>query len=175
MKVKCKSCGNKIERDKAFKIVRERKSGKLNEYYCNKEEYDDIQKEKNDKFKCYETIKDIINIKMITPAWIKNINIIREFYDYNVIEKCFRDNEERIRWSICNKDFKTEHMKSKYILAIIANNIEDTYKKHLKDLEDANRLFNKIENNEIHIDIINEVIEVQPKKRKNNNDISMFL
>lgn len=173
MKVKCKACGDKIERDEAFKIIRERPSGNTNEYYCSEDEYDNIQREKDSKYKCYETVRNIINIKMINPTWIKNINTIREFYDYNVIEKCFKENEDQIKWSIYNKDFKSEHIKSKYILAIIANNIEDTYKKHKKELEEMNRLFNKVENNKINIDIINN--EVTRVKKRNNNDISVFL
>lgn len=175
MKVKCKKCGAKIERDEAFKVVKQTEKTKANHYYCSEDEYNSIIKEQEDKYRCYDTIKKIINMKMITPAWIKNINTIREFYDYDVIDKCFKDNEDTISWSLNNKDFKNEHAKSRYVLAIITNNIEDTYKKHIKDIEEMNRLFTKNENNEIDIDILNEEPIQISKKRKNENDISMFL
>lgn len=182
MKVKCKGCKNKIERSEAFKIIKETSKGKTNEYYCNKKEYDSIQKEKEDKIKCYKVIKEIINVKMISPAWIKNINVVREFYDYSIIEKCFRENKDVILWSMQNKDFETEYAKSKYILTIILNNIEDTYKKHKKELQEMEKLFNKNENNEIDIDIMNNTIKndtktnsiIKPNKNK-INDISSFL
>lgn len=173
MKVKCKICGDKIERDTAYKVVKETTKTKVNEYYCNQEEYDKVQQEKKSREKCINTIVEVLSMQMITPVWLKNIKTIREFYDYNIIEKCFKENEDTIKWSIYNKDFKTEHMKSKYILAIIANNIEDTYKKHKRDMEEMNRLFNKVENNEIDIDVINESV-TKVNKRK-NNDISQFL
>lgn len=178
MNVKCKACKNKIDRDGAFKVVRERPSGKINEYYCNEEEYNKINIEKEDKARCYEVVKEVIMCEMITPAWVKNINTIREYYDYIVIEKCFKENRESINWSINNKDFKNEHNKAKYILSIVANNIADTKKRHLADVENMNRLFNKSENNEVNIDIINNEETARPiqrKKKEVSNDISQFL
>lgn len=172
MKVKCKICGKKIDRDSAFKIVKKQKSRNLNLYYCNEEEYNESQEEITQRNKCYDVIKDILNIPLVTPSMIKQLNTIREYYDYVVITKTFKTKEEDIKWAINNKDFKNEHNKFKYILVIILNNIEDVKKKHIKDLEEIKKMFSKTENDSINIDIINDMPTVTQKR---NNDISQFL
>lgn len=42
MLVKCRKCGNKIDRNNAFKVVVDNK----NVYYCNEKEYEEHVKEK---------------------------------------------------------------------------------------------------------------------------------
>lgn len=172
MKVKCKICGNKIERDTAYKIVKEQKTKKVNLYYCSEDEYNKQQEEIKQRDKCYETIKDILGISLVTPEMIKQLKIVRENYDYPVIIKTFKFKEDDIRWAVNNKDFTNTYSKFRYILAIILNNIEDVKKVHMKDLEEMNRLFNKVENNDVNIDIINDM---PISKQRKSNDISQFL
>ncbi|CEQ01634.1 Uncharacterised protein [[Clostridium] sordellii] len=172
MKVKCKICGSKIERDSAYKIVKEQKSKRVNLYYCSEEEYDKQQDEIIQRDKCYEVIKDILNIPLVTPGMIKQLKTVREYYEYVVITKTFKTKEEDIRWAVNNKEFSNEYNKFRYVLAIILNNIEDIKKVHMKELEEISRLFNKVENNEINIDIMNDM-PISTKRK--SNDISQFL
>lgn len=59
MLVKCKGCSNKIDKDKAFKVV----NGKVNSYYCSEKEYLSILKEKKFKEDSIEWIKSMCNLK----------------------------------------------------------------------------------------------------------------
>lgn len=171
MKVKCKICGNKIEKDTAFKIIKEQKSKNVNMYYCNKEEYDKQQEEINQKNKCFEVISEMLGIPYLTPGMIKQINTIREYYEYTVIAKAFKHNEDAILWAINNKEFSGEYNKFRYITSIVLDNIEKVKQVHIRELEEINRLFNKVEDN-INIDIMNELPISNNRK---TNDISQFL
>lgn len=175
MKVKCKICGNKIERDTAYKIVKEQKTKKVNLYYCSEDEYNKQQEEIKQRDKCYEIVKDILGVPIIKPGLIKQLKTIREFYEYSIITKTFKFKSEDIKWATSNKEFNSEYSKDRYVLAIILNNIEDVKKVHMKDLEEMNRLFNKAENNDVNIDIMNDLEVVKPPKTKKSNDISCFL
>ena len=41
--VKCRKCGSTLNRDKAFRVV----VGKVNTYYCNESEYNNVVLENN--------------------------------------------------------------------------------------------------------------------------------
>ena len=72
--------------------------------------------EKTSKNKCLETIKEIMNIKMLPPIMVKKVNELRDFYDYIIInddvEKAANEltsiiNAERCRYS--NRSFILEN------------------------------------------------------------------
>ena len=140
-------------------------------YYCNSEEYNKLIKETIDKNKCLETIKEIMNIKMLPPIMVKKVNELRDFYDYIVIEKAFKESRESIEWSLESKEFNNEFTKAKYITSIVANNIDRVYKKHKKDMEDIKRLFKK--QDEVMVDIVDT--DISRTKTNDRSDISEFL
>ena len=165
---KCTYCKKQLNTDIAYKVV---VNGR-NKYYCNEEEYKQIQEEINSKNKCLETIITMLNVPFIQPVMLKEINLLRDFYSYIVIEKAFKDNEQSILWFLENKDNGSEFGKIKYIMTIIKNNINSTYKKYVQEQKDIEKIFNKVKGQEIDMDIMNTDAEVQ-----NNDitDISQFL
>ena len=167
-RVICKNCTNELTTDIAFKVTDEK--GK-NSYYCSKEEYEQMINEKTSKNKCLETIKEIMNIKMLPPIMVKKVNELRDFYDYIIIEKTFKESRESIEWSLESKEFNNEFTKAKYITSIVANNIDRVYKKHKKDMEDIERLFKK--QDEVMVDIVDT--DISRTKTNDRSDISEFL
>lgn len=167
-KVKCRACGKESTNDVAFKVT---VNGK-NIYYCSEDEYNEKRKENDNKTKCLETITGIFGVKMLPPVMVKKVNELRQFYDYIVIEKTFKECTDKISWALETKDFNSEFSKAKYIVSIVANNIDKVYKKYIKDLKDMERLFAKEE----VVDI--EMIDMNISRNTNNDnvsDISMFL
>lgn len=171
-KVKCRICKNEMFNIDAY--CKKSNDGK-NIYYCTEDEYQDSIKFKEEKECCYETIKDILEINFIPPVLIKKVNEISEFYEYKIITKTFKEQEDIIRRSIQNKDFVSEFAKTKYIISIVANNIQKVKIKYIKEQQEIKKMF-EIKNENIELDIINEQhiqqVEVQDK---NISDISMFL
>lgn len=167
---KCSICKKDLTTDKAYKITNNK--GKTT-YYCTKEEYEQLIKEKQDKEHCLEMVAQYMRLKFATPIIIKEINKLHEYYEYIVIEKCFKENEKAINWFLDNNEDSSEFGKVRYCFTIIQNNINKTYQKHKKELEQIQGLF-KIKQNEIDVNIINDISNNKPI-RKDVNDISMFL
>lgn len=133
MLVKCKSCGNKIERDKSFKIVI---SGK-NYYYCNEEEYKSIVKNKELKDNTYETIYQIFQYKVTNTTLFKEINSLLPIYEYEMIYHYLLDNKEYLT-NVLQKSFQNEYSKIRYFSAILKNSLSDYLlpeKKEKKEIE----------------------------------------
>lgn len=123
MKVKCKVCGTPIERDTAYKIV---KNGK-NLYYCSENEYIDYTNQQikiaQQKQRMYETIEYFIG-KTTNTVLFKEINIWLSVADYDTICNYLSDNRSYIS-SAMNKDFSSEYAKIRYFSAIVKNSIGD--------------------------------------------------
>lgn len=173
-KVKCKSCGKELINLEAYKVS---KNGK-NIYYCSEEEYNIITKEEDEKNKCLKEVAKIIKVSMLPPVLTKQINTLREFYEYHVILRTFKDKTDAIRWALEHRTFNSEFTKYKYIITIIMNGIDDTKKAMDKERRDMEKLFesNKDSNDRaIEIDIMNSS-NFEIKNTKNNkSDISEFL
>lgn len=164
----CQICRKTLTTDIAYKVnVKGR-----NLYYCSEDEYTNKQKNIKLKNECLETISKIINVPIISPAMLKEINKIAEHYEYLVIKKCFIENEKTIQWFLSNNEDSTEYGKARYIATIILNNINKTLKKHKEEIKQMELLFTKAEN-DIDIDLIDS-IEIK-KTKKEINDISNFL
>lgn len=170
-KVKCKSCGKEGYNVDFFLVQK----GNIKIYYCQEEEYLKIQQAKEDKNKCFETIKEIINEPILTPIFIKNLNTINEFYEYRVIEKTFKEVREIIEKSIQNKDFNSEFSKAKYIFTIISNSIGRVYKKDKKEQEDSSRFLNENSTTLPEFDVLEESININKELKSKQSDISMFI
>lgn len=167
-KVKCKLCGNETTTDKAYCV-----QTKTKKYYCSKEEYEEYLTKLKIKNECIEYVAEVINMKFTPPTMIKLVNGLSEFYDYVVIKRAFKDNKDSIQWAIENKTFGSEFGKYKYIMSIVLNNIEKSYKTYKKEQEEIEKLFTKSVTNDIDIEILNSNRE--EVKVKQNSDISMFL
>lgn len=161
-KVKCANCGNQGTNETFFKVAMN-KEGNRFKYYCNEEEYQQVQ----DKLKAKEeekarrkaeaakkavhdeadkavynelisfVIDDILEYdrNMIFPtAMVKRIRKLRENFEYSIIRETFAVNKDSIKWAIKNKDFDTEWHMVSYVMAIVEGSINDIYKKQ-KEIE----------------------------------------
>ena len=169
-KCKCRYCGNSLTTDTAYKVKVNEKS---NLYYCSKNEYDELLKEENSKKECIEYIKQITNDKFLSPIMKKKLVETREYYDYVVIKKCFKENENTIKWALTNKEFNSEFIRAKYIFSIILNSISKTHKKYLQEQKELEKLFNKQIIDEIDVEVLN--FNRSETKVSSSSDISMFL
>lgn len=116
--VKCRICGNKIERNDAYKVVVNDK----NEYYCNEKEYRQKQIQKAYKDNTYKIICEIFGYAITNSTLFKELNELSAKNSYEKIFSYICDNKQMLENSI-DKYFSTEHTKIKYFLAIIKNNI----------------------------------------------------
>lgn len=121
MLVKCQSCGNRIERDKAFKIV----VGKVNKYYCNENEYLEIEEKKKLKKNTFDEIFKCFNRKITNSALFGEISELEKIYGYEKIYKYIADNSDYISSVITSKDFVSEYAQIRYFAAILKNNLAD--------------------------------------------------
>ncbi|EPY2278026.1 hypothetical protein ACXAT3_002778 [Clostridium sporogenes] len=167
-KCKCKICKKILTTDKAYKVVINSK----NIYYCSEGEYKRDLKNKQNKDKCFNTIKHILNEPFITPIMKKEVNKLNKFYDYIIIERTFRECEDSIKWFLNNKEYNTEYAKTRYIMVIIQNNINCAYKKYIQEQKEMEKLFTQKNNENVDINIINNITT---NNSINNNDISEFL
>ena len=123
MKVKCKICGTLVEKDTAYKII---KNGK-NLYYCSEQEYIDYTNQQikiaQQKSRMYEMIEYFIG-KTTNTALFKEANIWLSVADYDTICNYLTDNKAYIA-SVMNKDFSSEYAKIRYFSAIVKNSIGD--------------------------------------------------
>lgn len=124
MLVKCKICGNKIDRKCAFKVIVNEK----NNYYCTEEEYNEWKSNKDIKDSIYEVIFNIFGHKTINTILYKEINEIGNLYGYKNILNYINDNKNYL-YSVMQKEFKSEYAKIRYFSAILKNNISDYTKK----------------------------------------------
>lgn len=120
MLVKCKCCGNKIERDIAFKIVINNK----NNYYCSEIEYKKMETEKQNKAHVYSLIDEIFGYKIINTVINKEISIISKENTYEKVYKYLLENKQYLE-KVMNRSFDNEYGKIKYFSTIIRNNIKD--------------------------------------------------
>jgi len=120
MQVYCKCHGKKIERANAFKVVL---NGK-NQYYCNEQEYINIQNNKKIKDNTYNLINDVFGYKVINTAIYKEINELLLITDYKTI--CdFIIAKSQYLSNVLNKDFNSEYAKIRYFATIIKNGLKD--------------------------------------------------
>ena len=123
MKVKCKICGTLVERESAYKIV---KNGK-NLYYCSEQEYIEYTRKQEEvsyqKSRMYELIEYFIG-KTTNTALFKEISIWLTVADYDKICSYLTENKTYLT-SAMNKAFSSEYAKIRYFSAIVKNSIGD--------------------------------------------------
>ena len=120
MQVKCKCHGIKIERDTAYKVTI---NGK-NQYYCNEQEYINIQNNKKIKDDTYNAINNVFGYKVVNTAIFKEVNELLEVTDYQTITSLIISKFQYLS-NILGKDFNNEYAKIRYFTAIIKNGLKD--------------------------------------------------
>lgn len=153
MLVKCRICGNKIDRDIAYKV----RNKNINEYYCDKNEYLERLEKIKIKDYTYEKIFYIFNRKVTNTVLFKELSELENVYGYEIIYKYLCENE---KYLICvlSKDFKSEYAQIRYFSTILKNSLAD-FKIEIKQPE-----------KKIEIDIP-KVKYAQRKKRKSLYEI----
>jgi hypothetical protein len=150
--VKCKGCGNKIERDTAFKVVIKDK----NTYYCNANEYETINTEKESKNKVIDLSFELIG-KTTNTALFKELTEIANVHTYTKMLKFMEENFIDLDVAISsNNPYVHEYAKIRYFAAIIKNQIGD-----FKE---------KVENTEVHDFDYVEDVKYTPTKKKSFTD-----
>lgn len=118
--VKCKICGNKVDRDVAYKIVIDRK----NNYYCNENEYNEWKSAKDIKDGTYLIIYDIFGRKITNTILYKEIGELSDIYGFKKIYAYLKENERYLTETM-GKDFKSEYAQIRYFTAILKNSLSD--------------------------------------------------
>lgn len=125
MLVKCKICGNKIDKATAYCVPKTGKNKIINYYYCSEDEYknDVYQKSVNEqlKTKLWELIVSFIGETQNTILY-KEMTLWGN--DKQKIIGYLTDNKDYIS-RVMAKDFVSEYAKIRYFSAIIKNNIND--------------------------------------------------
>ena len=81
--------------------------------------------------KCYEALHEAMCYRSgaIFPTIVnKDIESFAKGYGFDCITRTILKLTDKILWVVDNKSFKNESQKCKYVLAMIRNNLEDTYK-----------------------------------------------
>lgn len=120
MLVNCKCCGNKIERESAYKVM----TDKGNKYYCSKAEYETMQKEKADKDAIYTEIVDIFGYKIQNSALFKEWKCWNELASNEKILSYIQENKDCIKGAV-GKLNSTEYAQIRYVSAILKNSLVD--------------------------------------------------
>jgi hypothetical protein len=96
----------------------------VNHYYCNKQEYDEIQRKKQSKDNTFLCINDIFGYKVTSTVLFKEINGLHDTYTYEKIFAYLQDNQQYLQ-QVMEKDFASEYAKIRYFSAILKNNLVD--------------------------------------------------
>lgn len=120
MLVKCRICGNKVERTEAYKVVVNNK----NNYYCKESEYKDWISKKEIKDDTYKLIYDIFDRKVTNTILFKEIGELSNVYTYEKILAYLRENEMYL-CNVMKKEFSSEYAQIRYFTAILKNSLTD--------------------------------------------------
>jgi Fe-S oxidoreductase len=119
MLVTCKMCKSKIDKQTAYKVLIKNK----NNYYCNKNEYENMVFENESRFKVIDLSFEIIGTTTNTSL-MKELSDIAKVHTYNKILKYMEANIHDLN-KFMGKGFDSEYGKIKYFVTIIKNQIGD--------------------------------------------------
>lgn len=125
-KVKCKVCGEKIEKEDAYCITKVSDSGrKTNSYYCSQQEYEKNKEEKELWRLLLVTVDEILGYKCISKTKVNMIKEIEEHYSRRQLYNCLINHKEEIKRYLDEKGIYEEYGKLSYIFACVKNKIKD--------------------------------------------------
>jgi hypothetical protein len=120
MIVKCKICSEKIDRDKAYKVIVNEK----NNYYCNEDEYKKSIEKQIVKDNTYKEIYNLFGMKVTNTALYKEVGELANIYTYEKILGYLIQNNPYLS-KVMVKDFVSEYAKIRYFTAILKNSLAD--------------------------------------------------
>ena len=125
MYVKCRCCGNPVDKNLAYKIER----GKTNYYYCSEQEYikmtTDKARMKELECKIFDIVNEIFEYKVTNTILFKELKEIKQNSSLEKIYAYLDENKNDIVKYMSQKVFTNEYNKIRYFSAIIKNNIID--------------------------------------------------
>lgn len=125
-KVKCKICGEKIEKEEAFCITKVSDSGrKTNSYYCSQQEYEKDKEEKELWRLVLVAVDDILGYICISKTKVNMIKEIEGHYSRRQLYNCLTIHKEEIKRYLDEKGIYEEYGKLSYIFACVKNKIKD--------------------------------------------------
>ena len=125
-KVKCKICGEKIEKEEAFCITKVSDSGrKTNSYYCSQQEYEKDKEEKELWRLVLVAVDDILGYTCISKTKVNMIKEIEGHYSRRQLYNCLTLHKEEIKRYLDEKGIYEEYGKLSYIFACVKNKIKD--------------------------------------------------
>lgn len=151
MLVKCRKCGNKIDRTIAFKVV----VGSKNAYYCNEEEYKQhleeqklkaerkqqakekrelLNKKKEEekifREKIYDNVKYVFGYLPVNTTLYKEMNELFKTFEYEIILRYLEQEKDYLWDTSRTKEFCSEYAKIRYFSAILKNSMADFESKY---------------------------------------------
>lgn len=125
MLVTCKCHGQKIDRDTAFKVVKETSTGKKQtNYYCSQEIYEEIFIERERRDSIPKIVRWILG-GTVSYALFKP-QILRMFDQYSSEEMLnyLEHEKDRLAAYLARKDFDSDRAKVGYLLAILRSDMK---------------------------------------------------
>jgi YHS domain-containing protein len=148
MLVKCKICGNKIDRTIAYKVIINEK----NNYYCSEDEYTNYKKAQDIKNNTYSLIYKIFGRTITNTILFKEISELSDIYTYDKLLSYIDKNYQYLA-SVMSKNFISEYAQIRYFTAILKNSLND----FIEDKEEIQR--------EIIIDIPKNNYKTKQRKK----------
>lgn len=125
MFVKCRCCGNPVDKNISYKI----EHGKTNYYYCSEQEYikmiTDKARMKELEHKILDIVNDIFGYKVTNTILFKELKEIKQSSSLEKMFAYLDENKDDLVRYMSQKMFTNEYGKIRYFSAIIKNNIRD--------------------------------------------------
>lgn len=130
MRVKCRYCGERVEKEDAYKDPNK------NSYYCSEEHYlatmknrEDLQKEKEEKKQkkidpVYEEVADIFGYCIQNSQLFKEMKLWRSICNDEKILAYLQEHKDYIK-SKLEKINSSEYARIRYVSAILKNSLKD--------------------------------------------------
>lgn len=130
MRVKCRYCGERVEKEDAYKDPNK------NSYYCSEEHYlatmknrEDLQKEKEEKRQkkidpVYEEVADIFGYRIQNSQLFKEMKLWRSICNDEKILAYLHEHKDYIK-SKLEKLNSSEYARIRYVSAILKNSLKD--------------------------------------------------
>lgn len=131
MRVKCRYCGERVEKVEAYKDPNK------NSYYCNEEHYlatmkkrEDLQKEKEDEKKqrkidpIYEEVADIFGYRIQNSQLFKEMKLWRGICEDAKILAYLQEHKDYIKNKM-GRLSGNEYARVRYVSAILKNSLKD--------------------------------------------------
>lgn len=182
VKVKCKFCGESIDKELAFKEEYLTKTLSIRyKYYCNGEHYEKYHKEQEEKELKEKRAKEIkkearekcrslcgLGEKEKSIYFSSTYKILTDKFDDELIYEYTCKNEKEIMNLLNSKDFKTSASRIKYCLVMLENQLE-----HYIVEKEEPKIEPKIKEVEVdeYFDDFDINVNVKKKEKRDINDI----